>query len=99
MPELPEVEVTRRALAPAVERRTVLATEVREHRLRWPVADLSVLLGRRVERLARRGKYLLWEFAHGTLISACRALGASGPMAAHRRRVRTTTLTLRSKSI
>jgi formamidopyrimidine-DNA glycosylase len=33
MPELPEVEVTRRALAPAVERRTVLATEVREHRL------------------------------------------------------------------
>lgn len=75
MPELPEVEVTRRALAPAVERRMVLATEVREHRLRWPVADLSVLLGRRVERLARRGKYLLWEFAHGTLISH---LGMSG---------------------
>ena len=75
MPELPEVEVTRRALAPAVERRTVLATEVREHRLRWPVADLSVLLGRRVERLARRGKYLLWEFAHGTLMSH---LGMSG---------------------
>ena len=75
MPELPEVEVTRRALAPAVERHTVLATEVREHRLRWPVADLSVLLGWRVERLARRGKYLLWEFAHGTLISH---LGMSG---------------------
>ena len=75
MPELPEVEVTRHALAPAVERRTVLAVQVRERRLRWPVADLSVLLGRRVERLARRGKYLLWEFAHGTLISH---LGMSG---------------------
>ncbi|HTN47921.1 MAG TPA: bifunctional DNA-formamidopyrimidine glycosylase/DNA-(apurinic or apyrimidinic site) lyase [Burkholderiaceae bacterium] len=77
MPELPEVEVTRRALQPAVDRHTVVEVEVRERRLRWPVAtDLeSTLRGRRVERLERRGKYLLWKFEHGTMISH---LGMSG---------------------
>lgn len=77
MPELPEVEVTRRALAPYVEQQTVEAVTVRDPRLRWPVPQrLSALLaGRTVERLQRRGKYLLWEFAHGTLISH---LGMSG---------------------
>lgn len=77
MPELPEVEVTRRALAPALEGRRIVAVEVRETRLRWPVpGDLSArLAGHRVERLSRRGKYLLWQFAHGTLISH---LGMSG---------------------
>jgi formamidopyrimidine-DNA glycosylase len=77
VPELPEVEVTRRALAPYVERKTVESVIVRDPRLRWPVPlRLSALLaGRTVERLRRRGKYLLWEFAHGTLISH---LGMSG---------------------
>ncbi len=77
VPELPEVEVTRRALAPYVERQTVESVIVREPRLRWPVpAELpSVTAGRAVERLRRRGKYLLWEFEHGTLISH---LGMSG---------------------
>jgi len=77
VPELPEVEVTRRALAPAVERQRADTFEVREFRLRWPVPrDLAArLIGRRVERLWRRGKYLLWEFEHGTLISH---LGMSG---------------------
>jgi len=77
MPELPEVEVTRRALAPAAEGARVIAVVVRESRLRWPVpADLPQrLAGRRIERLQRRGKYLLWRFEHGTLISH---LGMSG---------------------
>jgi formamidopyrimidine-DNA glycosylase len=77
MPELPEVEVTRRTLAPALEGRHIVAVDVRETRLRWPVpGDLSARLsGHRVERLSRRGKYLLWQFAHGTLISH---LGMSG---------------------
>ena len=39
MPELPEVEVTRRALAPYVEQQTVESVIVREPRLRWPVPD------------------------------------------------------------
>jgi formamidopyrimidine-DNA glycosylase len=77
MPELPEVEVTRRALAPHVEGRVVRVVRLRDRRLRWPVpARLPQLLaGQRVLRLERRGKYLLWRFAHGTLISH---LGMSG---------------------
>lgn len=82
MPELPEVEVTRRALAPHVEGQRVEAVEVRERRLRWPVTPglARLLVGRPVERLERRGKYLLWEFPHGTLISH---LGMSGSWRVH----------------
>lgn len=77
MPELPEVEVTRRALAPHVEQRVVKSVVVRQPRLRWPIpAQLSLILaGHAVETLRRRGKYLLWQFSHGTLISH---LGMSG---------------------
>lgn len=82
MPELPEVEVTRRALAPYVEGRQVLALTVREPRLRWPVpARLADdLRGRVIERLDRRGKYLLWRLAQGTLISH---LGMTGVWRVH----------------
>lgn len=84
MPELPEVEVTRRALAPHVEGRVVSAVIVRDRRLRWPVPMrlASMLKGERLERLDRRGKYLLWCFAHGTLISH---LGMSGTWRVHMR--------------
>ncbi len=82
MPELPEVEVTRRALAPFVEGERVQAVVLRDRRLRWPVPArlASVLRGQRIERLERRGKYLLWRFAHGTLISH---LGMSGSWRVH----------------
>jgi formamidopyrimidine-DNA glycosylase len=82
MPELPEVEVTRRALAPYVEGLTVHAVRVRERRLRWPVpAGLArTLTGRPLLTLERRAKYLLWHFAHGTLISH---LGMSGSWRLH----------------
>lgn len=82
MPELPEVEVTRRALAPYVEGSTVTGVEVRERRLRWPVPKPleQLLIGYRIDRLERRGKYLLWRFAHGTLISH---LGMSGTWRVH----------------
>lgn len=82
MPELPEVEVTRRALAPEVEGGVVHNVIIRDRRLRWPVpARLgSVLRGHRIERLERRGKYLLWRFEHGTLISH---LGMSGSWRVH----------------
>ena len=36
MPELPEVEVTRRALAPHIEGNSVEKLDIRETRLRWP---------------------------------------------------------------
>jgi len=84
MPELPEVEVTRRALAPHVEGRAVVRAVVRDTRLRWPVpAQLSRrLAGQQVERLDRRGKYLLWRLPAGTLISH---LGMSGSWRVHLR--------------
>jgi formamidopyrimidine-DNA glycosylase len=82
MPELPEVEVTRRALAPYVEGLTVQAVKVRDRRLRWPVpARLGhTLSGRSLLELDRRAKYLLWRFDHGTLISH---LGMSGSWRLH----------------
>ncbi len=82
MPELPEVEVTRRALAPHVEGRRVTRVVVRESRLRWPVPPTltRLLTGERIEHLDRRGKYLLWQVGVGTLISH---LGMSGSWRVH----------------
>ncbi len=69
MPELPEVETTRRGLAPLVEGRTIERVDVRFPMLRWPVAEqLPGLAGRPVEALQRRAKWLLWRFDHGTLL-------------------------------
>lgn len=60
MPELPEVEVTRRGLLP-VEGASIAQVTIRHHGLRWPVpVDLPALLeGRRVLQLRRRAKYIL----------------------------------------
>jgi formamidopyrimidine-DNA glycosylase len=64
MPELPEVETIRRHLAPHVEGRVLSALEVHDSRWCRPLAPDEVaaaVRGRRVEALARRGKYLVWE--------------------------------------
>src|SRR5918996_1347213 len=64
MPELPEVETIRRHLAPHVEGRVLTALEVRDERWCRPLAGPEVaaaVQGRRIEALARRGKYLIWE--------------------------------------
>lgn len=63
MPELPEVEVTRRGIAPALEGHILTGAVVRNRNLRWPVpARLpATLSGLTVARVARRGKYLLIE--------------------------------------
>lgn len=70
MPELPEVETTRRGIAPHVERQKVTAVRVYERRLRWPVPrDLPrKLVGRIVDCVERRSKYLLFRFDSDTLI-------------------------------
>ncbi|MFC0251482.1 bifunctional DNA-formamidopyrimidine glycosylase/DNA-(apurinic or apyrimidinic site) lyase [Massilia consociata] len=77
MPELPEVEVTRRGVAPHIESRVVEQAIVRREGLRWPFPPgLSDLLaGRRIIGTGRRGKYLLIHFEHGSLIVH---LGMSG---------------------
>src|SRR6188768_3178335 len=64
MPELPEVETIRRQLAPVVEGRELTTLDVLDPRWCLPLdpgAVRDAFEGRRVERLARRGKYLVWE--------------------------------------
>lgn len=70
MPELPEVETTRRGLAPHVERQKVTAVRIYDRRLRWPVPrDLPRrLVGRVIDRVDRRSKYLLFRLGRDTLI-------------------------------
>lgn len=66
MPELPEVETIRRQLAPLVEGRTLKRVEVLDERWSRPLAPAELedaLQGRVVERLGRRGKYLVWHLS------------------------------------
>ncbi len=78
MPELPEVEVTRRSLARELTGRTISGVAVRERRLRWPVPRaVQALAGRTVRAVRRRGKYLLVDCGDGHLILH---LGMSGSL-------------------
>jgi formamidopyrimidine-DNA glycosylase len=79
MPELPEVETTRRGIEPSVAGRTIERLVLRESRLRWPVPrELPALIaGQRVDTLARRAKYLLFTLPSGTMIVH---LGMSGSL-------------------
>ncbi len=79
MPELPEVEITLRGLAPHLVGQRVAGVAIRHPQLRWPIpANLSTLLtGQTIRSLTRRAKYLLAGFDHGTLILH---LGMSGSL-------------------
>ena len=63
MPELPEVETTRRGVAPHVIGRRIAGLHVYDPRLRWPVpGDLADrLVGRTISSVDRRSKYLLFR--------------------------------------
>ena len=79
MPELPEVETTRRGITPHVAGRRVVSVNIREPRLRWPVpSDLARdLPGQRIRSVSRRAKFLLLESTAGCLILH---LGMSGSL-------------------
>jgi formamidopyrimidine-DNA glycosylase len=78
MPELPEVEVTRRGIEPHVLGRTIASVAIREPRLRWRVPEaVHGLAGRVVRAVKRRGKYLLLDCGDGHLILH---LGMSGSL-------------------
>lgn len=79
MPELPEVETTRAALAPHLTGRAVTSATLRRRDLRWPIApEISDLLpGQRILEVRRRAKYLLLDTAVG---SALLHLGMSGSL-------------------
>lgn len=77
MPELPEVEVTRRGFADAIAGATVLAVRVGKP-LRWPLGVApQQLTGVRVLEVCRRGKYLLLDLSDGMLLMH---LGMSGSL-------------------
>ena len=79
MPELPEVETTRRGIAPLVHGRRVVSVDVREPRLRWPVSPALArdLPGQPLGVVSRRAKFLLVESPVGHLILH---LGMSGSL-------------------
>ncbi len=79
MPELPEVETTKRGIAPHIEGQKVCCVAVRQRQLRWPIPPRlqTIISGHKVRSVERRAKYLLLRFGHGTLIIH---LGMSGSL-------------------
>lgn len=79
MPELPEVETTRRGISPHLVKQKITDIIIRQPKLRWPIpADLpNRLIGQTIHTVKRRAKYLLIETESGTLIMH---LGMSGSL-------------------
>lgn len=76
MPELPEVETSRRGIAPFLQGKTLSHLTVRQPRLRWPVSEtLLTLRDRPILSVQRRAKYLLLELPEGWIVIH---LGMSG---------------------
>lgn len=79
MPELPEVETTRRGVEKYLLGQSVVQVKVREHQLRYPVTRGlgRCLCQAQIERIARRGKYLLFYTTQGNFVVH---LGMSGSL-------------------
>ena len=77
MPELPEVETTRKGLQPHIEGQLIQNVTVRQDQLRWSIPkDLAKqITNQTIDTISRRGKYLLIQTSNGTLILH---LGMSG---------------------
>lgn len=77
MPELPEVETTKRGIQNKTEHATIQSIEIRNGKLRWPVPTelVKLLPGLRIDSVTRRAKYLLLNTPKGTIIIH---LGMSG---------------------
>ncbi len=91
MPELPEVETTRRGIQPHIEGRVVKKLVVRQPSLRWLVPEElpAIVKGQRIASVERRAKYLLLGFTKGTAIihlgmsGSLRIIKATEPPMAH----------------
>ena len=77
MPELPEVETSRRGISPYLVDQSIDKVLIRQRRLRWPIPkDVDTRLpGATIQTVGRRAKYLLLETDQGTAIIH---LGMSG---------------------
>lgn len=86
MPELPEVETVRTHLAPALEGATIGSAAITDSRLTRPFAPELVaaeLVGEQVQRVDRRGKYLVVRFESGRLLLVHLRMTGSFRSAAH----------------
>lgn len=78
MPELPEVEVSRRGITPHLQDKTISKIVVRNAQLRWPIPEsIQKAVGHKIISIGRRAKYLLINTDVGTIILH---LGMSGSL-------------------
>jgi len=80
MPELPEVETSRRGIEPHILNKKIKDVIIRQHKLRWPIPKSlpAKITSHKLTQVARRGKYLLLDFDQaGTVIIH---LGMSGSL-------------------
>ena len=79
MPELPEVETTRRGIAPHLLNNTITRVVIRERRLRWPIPEglETELQGQTIVSIERRAKYLILNLKCGHVLLH---LGMSGSL-------------------
>jgi formamidopyrimidine-DNA glycosylase len=77
VPELPEVETTRRGLEPLIINRRVLSAHIYKEKLRWEIPShlIETLKQKTINNISRRAKYLLIHFNDGQLVVH---LGMSG---------------------
>ena len=89
MPELPEVETTRRGIGPLVVGHRVAALKIYDRRLRWPVPKSleEKLAGRTIDGLDRRSKYLLFRVGGHTLLLHLGMTGSLRAFTEQRRRI------------
>ncbi|GKT12789.1 MAG: formamidopyrimidine-DNA glycosylase [Thiomicrorhabdus sp.] len=91
MPELPEVETTCRGIEPHIVDKMIIHFVIRNGKLRWPVAIklCEILPGLCINKVSRRGKYILLETTQGTLMihlgmsGNLRVLPANTPLLKH----------------
>ena len=79
MPELPEVETSRRGIEPHLHNRKISDVIIRQHKLRWPIPkDLpSLATGQKIREVCRRAKYIYLKLDNGSIIIH---LGMSGSL-------------------
>jgi len=79
MPELPEVETSRRGIEPHLIKQTITDVIIRQHKLRWPIPkNLPALAkGQKIRQVCRRAKYIYLKLDNGCIIIH---LGMSGSL-------------------
>ena len=79
MPELPEVETSRRGIEPYLRNKTITEVIIRQHKLRWPIPENlpDLATGKKVRQVRRRAKYIFLVLDNGYIIIH---LGMSGSL-------------------